>query len=847
MRKLYEIGPLQLDPEARVLTHAGAAVQLGARGVAVLIALVSRANEYVQKSALLDAAWPGLVVEEANLAVQISAIRRALALVPGGEGWIETLARRGYRFVGPVREIAGRSAAPLLANRKRTNLPESLTSFVGRERELAEIKQRLPTTRLMTLTGIGGLGKTRLAQQAAAEMLDAYRDGVWFVDLAPLGDPALVPSALARVLQVKEVAGQPLLAALCNHLRTRETLLILDNCEHVLDACARMTEALLRDTAQVTVMATSREALHLAGECAYPLSPLPLPDPRADAKSIARSDAVQLFTERARQHRPRLDLEAQRARVVAEICVRLDGIPLALELAAARVAVLPVEQILRLLTERFRLLTSGDRDLPRHQTLRAMLDWSYDLLDDTERKLFARLSVFAGGWTLEAASQVCGGAPITKDDMVYVLIGLIEQSLVVADEDGDRYRMLETVRQYARDRLLESGEGERWRDRHLAYFLALAEEAEPKLEGTQQRNWLERLEREHDNLRSALTWAAAGADAVSGVRLASACWRFWFIRGYAREGLGWLSAMLAATPNRQPTAHRAKALAAAATMARAMSDLSTARALYEEALSLWRELDVQRGVARTLSNLGMVFYDQGDYPAAMAREEESLAIWRELGDQPGIARTLMALGNVVYAQGGELAAESLFEQSLAIERELGDQRAIAAVLNNLGMVAAYYRNDYSAARLLHEEALVIRREIGDRGGIAHSLANLGTVAYEQGDYPYSRALLTETLAIRRDLADRLRIAESLEALAGLAFASGRPGPGVRLCGQAARLREEIGSPLPPWERPRYDRQIASGRAAIGNDVAFDLAWQEGHAMTLEHAIEYALQEQSADG
>jgi predicted ATPase len=527
--------------------------------------------------------------------------------------------------------------------------------------------------------------------------------------------------------------------------------------------------------------------------------------------------------------------------------VRLDGIPLALELAAARVAVLPVEQILRLLTERFRLLTSGDRDLPRHQTLRAMLDWSYDLLDDTERKLFARLSVFAGGWTLEAASQVCGGAPITKDDMVYVLIGLIEQSLVVADEDGDRYRMLETVRQYARDRLLESGEGERWRDRHLAYFLALAEEAEPKLEGTQQRNWLERLEREHDNLRSALTWAAAGADAVSGVRLASACWRFWFIRGYAREGLGWLSAMLAATPNRQPTAHRAKALAAAATMARAMSDLSTARALYEEALSLWRELDVQRGVARTLSNLGMVFYDQGDYPAAMAREEESLAIWRELGDQPGIARTLMALGNVVYAQGGELAAESLFEQSLAIERELGDQRAIAAVLNNLGMVAAYYRNDYSAARLLHEEALVIRREIGDRGGIAHSLANLGTVAYEQGDYPYSRALLTETLAIRRDLADRLRIAESLEALAGLAFASGRPGPGVRLCGQAARLREEIGSPLPPWERPRYDRQIASGRAAIGNDVAFDLAWQEGHAMTLEHAIEYALQEQSADG
>jgi non-specific serine/threonine protein kinase len=846
MRKLYEIGPLQLDPEARVLTHAGAAVQLGARGVAVLIALVSRANEYVQKSALLDAAWPGLVVEEANLAVQISAIRRALALVPGGEGWIETLARRGYRFVGPVREIAGRSAAPLLANRKRTNLPESLTSFVGRERELAEIKQRLPTTRLMTLTGIGGLGKTRLAQQAAAEMLDAYRDGVWFVDLAPLGDPALVPSAVARVLQVKEVAGQPLLAALCNHLRTRETLLILDNCEHVLDACARMTEALLRDTAQVTVMATSREALHLAGECAYPLSPLPLPDPQADAKSIARSDAVQLFTERARQHRPRLDLEAQRARVVAEICVRLDGIPLALELAAARVAVLPVEQILRLLTERFRLLTSGDRDLPRHQTLRAMLDWSYDLLDDTEKKLFARLSVFAGGWTLDAAGEVCSGTPITKDDLVYVLIGLIEQSLVVSEEDGDRYRMLETVRQYARDRLVESGEGERWRDRHLAYFLALAEEAEPKLNGPQQRNWLDRLEREHDNLRSALTWAGAGGDPVSGMRLASACWRFWLIRGYAREGLGWLSGILAAAPAQQPTAHRSKALLAAGTMAKTISDYSKARTLYEEALSISRELGVQRRVAAALGNLGMVAAEQGDYPAAIAWHEQSLAIWRELGDRLGIARDLISLGNVVHAQGDALAARSLYEESLAIERELGDQRGTAVVLHCLAGVA-YYRNDYAAARLLLDQALVIRRELGDRWGIASTLTNLGMVAHEEGNYPSSRALLTESLAMRRDLFDRSGMAESLEALAGLAFASGLPEPGARLCGHAARLRDEIGSADMPSERARYDRRIASARASFGNDAAFDLAWQEGRAMTLEQAIEYALQEQSADG
>jgi DNA-binding winged helix-turn-helix (wHTH) protein len=361
MSTLYNIGPLQLDPEARVLTQDGAAVALGARAVAVLAALVSRAGEYVQKEAILDAAWPGLVVEEANLAVQISAIRRALARVPDGEGWIETLARRGYRFVGPVTAIAGRSAAPVLADRRRTNLPELLTSFVGRERELAELKQLLPTIRLLTLTGTGGIGKTRLAQQAAAEMLDAYRDGVWFVDLAPLGDPTLVPSALAQVLQVKEAAGQPLLTVLCNHLQTKEILLILDNCEHVLDACARFVAVLLRETAQVTVIATSREPLHLAAEHPYPVAALPLPDPKADAQSIARSDAVQLFVERAQQYRPHFDLQEQRAHAVAEICVRLDGIPLALELAAARVAVLPVEQIVRLLDQRYRLLTSGSR------------------------------------------------------------------------------------------------------------------------------------------------------------------------------------------------------------------------------------------------------------------------------------------------------------------------------------------------------------------------------------------------------------------------------------------------------------------------------------------------------
>ncbi|HZW72717.1 MAG TPA: tetratricopeptide repeat protein, partial [Caldimonas sp.] len=652
----------------------------------------------------------------------------------------------------------------------------------------------------------------------------------------------------AQVLQVKEEApAQSLQDALCGALRTRDTLLVLDNCEHVLDGCARLIAALLRETTGVTVIATSREPLHLPGERVHPLDPLPLPDPKADAGTIARADAVRLFVERARQQRPGFELQDKQARAVAEICLRLDGIPLAVELAAARVAVLPVEQIVRLLAQRFRLLTGGSRELPRHQTLHAMIDWSYELLDDAEKALFARLAVFAGGWTLEAASDVCSGESIAKDDVVYVLIGLVEQSLVVADEDGDRYRMLETVREYAEEKLTESASGdagqERWRDRHLACFVALADEAEPNLIGAEQRSWLDRLERELDNVRSALAWATR-ADAVRGMRLASALQRFWQMRGTASEGLAWLTATLAAAPT-APTAQRAKALSTAATMARASADFAKARALYGEALSLWRELGDRRGIAAALSNLGMVSSDQGDFAESTARHEESLAIWRELGDRRGIARTLLALGNVVYSRGDEAAAEPLYEQSLAIERELGDQRVIAIVLNNLGMVAEYHRNDHATARRLHDEALAIRRALGDRWGIAGSLTNLGTTTFEQGDHASAHALLTESLAIRRELADRIGIVQSFEALAALAFATDRARTGARLRGQAARLREEIGAPLAPWEQLRRERQVAAGRASLGDDAAFDRAWQEGRAMTLEQAIDEALQEPGA--
>jgi len=801
MSIVYEIGPFRLNPVARVLTYAGAPVALGARGVAVLAVLVGRVNEYVDKAAILDSAWPGLVVEENNLAAQISAIRRALARVPGGEDWIETLARRGYRFVGPVTEIAPPPVAPPAADRERTNLPQVLTSFVGRERELAEIKQRLPRTRLLTLTGTGGIGKTRLAVQAAAEVLDAYRDGVWFVDLAPLTDPALMPSALARVLNVKESPGRPMASAMCSHLRTKEVLLVLDNCEHVLEASARLAEVLLRETAHVTIVATSREPLRIGAERTYPMGALPLPDPHADAQLIARSDAVQLFVERARQYRPSFDLREQRARAVAEICIRLDGIPLALELAAARTAVLQVEHVARLIDQRFRLLTSGSRsELPRHQTLRAMIDWSYDLLDEAEKALFARLSVFAGGWSLAAAEVVAAGEAIARHDVVYLLIALVEKSLVVADDGGERYRLLETVREYARERLSETQDTEAVRERHRDYFLALAEEAEAALIGVEQAAWLRRLEEEHDNMRSALEWSLVETGTEGGLRLCGALHQFWWMRGHLAEGERWCARVLANVHVAEHPREHAKVLHAAGTLA----------------------------------------YFQGDYRAARALLEESLATRRHLGERKAIAHTLNNLGNVARQHGDFASARSLLEESLIIRRELGDSFGLASSLNNLGLVA-YYQADYPGARALFEESRAISRDLGDRRGVAYSVINLGLVACQQHDYPVAGSLFEECLTISRELRDRYGIAFSLEGRAAVIAALGNSARAPRVWGAAQRLREEIGLPLPPNQRPAHDARVAAARAAFGDKAAFDRAWEEGRASTLNQAIELALE------
>ncbi len=843
MTKAYEIGPFRLDVEARVLSRDGVPVALGSRGVAVLATLIARPYEFVQKASIMDAAWPGVVVEESNLAVQISAIRHAFAKVPGGERWIETLPRRGYRFVGPLTELPNDLPGVDAGAIERSNLPAPLTSFVGREREVVEIKRLLPGKRLLTLVGVGGIGKTRLALQVAAEVVDAYRDGVWLVEFGSITDPALVPASVAQVFGVQERTGVPLTNTLCAHLSSRQSLLLLDNCEHLLDACGWLADAILRAAAQATIIATSREPLHVAGEQTYLLPTLSLPDPTASAEVMGQSEAVELFVERARRQRFDFELDAGHATTVAQLCIHLDGIPLALELAAARVRSLSVEQINARIDDRFRLLTDGARTvLPRQQTLRATLDWSYDLLHEGEKALLRRLSVFAGGWTLDAAERICSGERPDDGEMFDLLTSLADKSLVMAEERGGatRYRLLETVRQYSLDRLRECREDAQWQRRHFAFYLALSEQAEPQLTGAQQQNWLSRLEMEHDNLRSALAWSTtADGDAAGGLRLAGSLWRFWYVRGYLREGRAWLSGLLAAAPGGQAAAARAKALSGAGGLAVLQGDYPAARALYEECLGLRRGLDDPVGIARALNNLGNVAREQGDYSAAQALYEDSLAMKREHDNRSSITLTLSNLGLVAYDQGHYAPARALYEESLAIAREIGDSGRIAASLNNLGEVARD-QGDYLASRALYEESLAISRELGDRRSTATSLVNLGNVANDQGEYPSARALLEQSLAIQRDLGDRAGMAESLEGLGYVEFRLAGPGRAARLWGAAERLREQIGAPMRVGELPRYDRQVAAARAAVGDATTFGAAWQEGRAQTLEQAVRDAL-------
>jgi len=765
------------------------------------------------------------------------------------------------------------------------NLPQQVTSFVGREKQIIEVKALLKKTRLLTLTGSGGSGKTRLALQVAADLLDTSGDGVWLVELAALTDPELVPQLLASTFGVSEEPGQSLTQSLVEWLKTKRLFLVLDNCEHLLSACATLVDTLLRHCHYLSILATSREGLGISGETTYRVPSLALPDPKKPQTpaSLSLYESVRLFVERAVQVRTDFTITNENAPALAAICHRLDGIPLAIELAAARVRSLSVEEVNQRLDQRFRLLTGGNRTaLPRQQTLRSLIDWSYDLLSDAEKTLFCRLSVFSGGWTVEAAEQVCVGGLVEEWELLDLLTSLSDKSLVVAEQrlGHTRYRLLETIRQYSRDRLAETREGQATRNQHLAYFLALAETVEEKLVGADQQIGLEHLEIEHDNLRAALEWATGSdTEQEAGLRLAGALWRFWFIRGHFREGRDWLATFLQHDATPSLATPRAKALNGAGNLASSQGDFPTARALLEEGLALRRELGDTSGVATSLNNLGNIAFSLDDYPAARALFAESLALQRELGNPWGTAAALSNLGLVALDQGDYPAAQALFSESLTLQRELGDTWSVATTLGNLGLVAAW-QGDNTAARPLQEESLALRRELGDRAGTALALGNLGNISLAQGDLPTARALFEESLTLRRELndlrgislavynlgnlamkqgnpaaarafyeeslqidrslQDRSGVAGSLEGLAPVLAAQGNPYAALQLWAAVERLREELGVPLTPNEKLEQQEQLTAARARLTDPAQAAQAWESGRSLPLEELIALAI-------
>ncbi len=728
------------------------------------------------------------------------------------------------------------------------NLPQQITSLIGREKEVEQVKKLVVANHLVTLTGSGGCGKTRLSVQVAADMLDSEGDGVWLVELASLTDPALVVQAAANVLGVKEEPGKAINQTLLEWLKRKRLLIVLDNCEHLLEECAKLADAIIRSCPDVRILASSREALGISGEQSYRVPSLETPHPKQTytIERLSQYASAQLFLDRARMARPDFEITNANAPALVSLCHHLDGIPLAIELAAARVRALSVEEINDRLHDRFRFLTGGSRTaLPRQQTLRALIDWSYDLLSDKEKILLRRLSVFSGGWTLEAAEAVCsdpdGHDHVEVFDVLDMLGSLVDKNLVVTEvENGrTRYRLLETVRQYARDRLSESGESAVCRNRHLSHFVGMAEEAQPHLRSVEPE-WIGRLEIEHDNLRTALDRSLERDDANEGLRLAVAIWRFWWARGHFLEGHRWMSGLLAAKPSNPPSKIRAKALGVAGYLARQRGDYPAARLLIEESLAAMRELGDQSDLTFSLQALATTAHEQGDFDSARVAIEESLAIERQLGNQRGIAHSLMLLGVVFQGQSEYLASKAAYEESLAIHKKLGNQWLLASLLTNFGQLS-WLQGDYASAQAQQAESLAIFKELGLRRGMAAAMCGLGLAVHSQGDSGSARELVKESLAIFHELADGWGIAMSLEVVASLAASVEGSEFAARVWGAAERLREVIGSPRPPNELSGYCREVESARAALGADATFDRAWQEGRALTADGACEFALQ------
>ena len=772
------------------------------------------------------------------------------------------------------------------------NLPCPLTSFVGRERELREVKQLLADTRLLTLIGAGGSGKTRLALRLGMQILQEYPDGVWWVELAGLTDSQLVPQAVATVLGIRETAGQPLVATLAETLRAKNLLLILDNCEHLVRACAHLVNSLLQVCPQVQIVATSREVLGIVGETIWSVPPLITPTlrPLPALKILQQFEAVALFAERAKAIQPKFRLTAENAMSVSQICTDLEGMPLAIELAAARVKMLSVEQIAARLDDRFRLLTEGSRTaLPQHQTLRATMDWSYHLLAEEERELLRRLSVFAGGFSLDELEAVCARKPLKSvlprplesDEILDVLVHLVDKSLVIVEEMGKkaRYRLLETVKQYAREKLRESGEAESAHERHLTYFTGLAEQMWEVLDTLDQPQWFDRLEMEHDDLRAALAWALERRKTEAALKMAKGLWRFWLDRGYVSEARDWLRRVLDQGQGLRTELY-ARVLNGAGRLACVQGDYATARTFHEQTLGIYQELGDKRGIASQYINLGVIASYQSDHRLACSLYEKAVPIFRGVGNRVGLANALANLGAAACEQGDYALARARLEEALNLRREMGDQQSIADELAWLAFVDQQEGN-YERAIALRRESLALYRALDIKRGVADALQSLGWIAFAQGDYPTAHTHYEEALVMHQELGNQKAVASLLISVADLAFHEGlldralrvykeslalhhrmgikdglsrglrglgriaaiqkRFERAVRLCGAAAALREASGVQLAAMDRADYEEQVATVRTALGQE-AFTKLWDHGRAMTLEEAVAYALKE-----
>ena len=725
------------------------------------------------------------------------------------------------------------------------NLPVQLTSFIGREGEVKMVRQLLGSTRLLTLTGSGGCGKTRLSLQAGYGLLEVFPDGIWLVELASLTDAMLIPQAIAVALGIQDQARRSMLDVLGDYLARKQMLLILDNCEHLIDECARCVLSLLHSAPSIRILATSREPLGVAGETLFRVPSLNVPDPdrRLGPEYLAQFEAVRLFVDRAASGNPDFSLTENNTHSIAEICVRLDGIPLAIELASARTKYMSVKQIVSRLDDRFQLLTGGNRGtLPRHQTLGAAIDWSYDLLSEGEQGCLRRLSAFKGGWTLEAAVEAFSlhGAP--EMETLNQLARLVDKSLVLYSEQAsrERYRMLETVRQYAMARLEETGEMTAVRQKHADFFLSFAEKAAPYLMSADRSVWLEQLDEEQSNLRTALSWFDEQGSGEPGLSLSVFLWRFWETRGHLREGRKWLERMLSLADGGVRSLTRASALLGAGAFAFYQGDYLTAEACYAESLHVYRTQGDRSGIAWVLIYMAWMKNHRGDFASARTYAEESLALCQEIDEQQGMAWALGRLGLMEFFQGNFNTAHPYLKQSVAISRKIGDKLGATRTLYALAM-SSFENGDMEAALDQVEESVRLCHELDDRRDLGYALFIHGTIAMSMGEITTAALKYNESLSLTHELGDKWGMLLNVGAIAVLAGMRYRYEKTLVLASAANTLNKGMGGIIPESLRKLVVQAIDQAQRSLDPHKVTE-AFTRGSELSIKEAVAMALDE-----